>query len=587
MSRTSDSGPPDANVTNSSSPDFSGSGDPGQSLTLVELGVGAEGNPVGQTVADQDGLWVVGLSSILADGVHEFVVAESGDQGGTPRYSDRLSVTVDTTAPVAPVLDTGLFGFGPVTDASYTRVVRPVLRGTSEPLSIVTLYEEPVGSGGLAAALGLVPAIGTEEVGADGSWTLAPATDLVDGLHEWVAIATDIAGNQSSTSPVLAFTVDTVAPSAPPAPALANDTGGRSDQVWTASATPTLVGSAEPGSTVEIFDSFSGAGQLAGNAVAAPDGTWSYSFVRTLAVGLHDFSAAAMDAAGNVSQVSDLLHLSVQPSIPQLIVSLGTKLEKGLVQGPMLTGKALPGASITLEEGGKQIASIVVAPTGDWTYDASILADGNHAVTAMVTQADGTVTQSDPTTFDVQGPRFNFADHGQFGTLVGTDYSGPVGYLKAQLVSTSDENSVFGSSVPNVFLHSGKGDDALNASSGSNVLDGGAGSNFLTGATGSDGGFDTFFIDGRNVAATWDTVVNFHPRDVIDVFGYSPTRGSFNWSGDMGVAGYLGATLQIDLGDGQGSSTLVTLANLPASTIKVTTSLGDLGGLTYIELRLA
>lgn len=576
----------DSSLTNNPSPDFSGLADPGQTVTLLEVGSGTAGGPDGKTVAAEDGSWIVSPDSVLADGVHEFVVAESDGQGGPPRYSNTLLVTVDTTAPDAPTLDTGLFGFGLLGDGSLTRVARPLLRGTSEPSSTVTLFEEPVGSGGLAAALGLVPAIGTEAVGADGLWTFVPDADLADGQHEWVAMATDVAGNQS-VSPVLLFTVDTVAPLVPPAPALATITGGSSDVTSTSSTKPTLVGSAEPKSIVELFDGFPGADFLSGTTTSASDGTWSYTFTSPLKDGLHEFSVEAIDAAGNVSAMSEVLRLQVQASVPLPMVSLGTKLEKGLVQGTMLTGTALPGGSVTLGEGGHQITSIEVGPTGTWAYDGSHLSIGEHSITATVTQTDGTVTQSDPARFDVQASRFTFADRGELGTLIGSDYSGPVGYLTAQLVSTSDENSVFGSSVPNVFLHSGKGDDALNVSSGSNVLDGGAGSNFLTGATGSDGGFDTFFIDGRNSAPTWDTIVNFHPHDVIDVFGFSPTMGSFAWSGDMGAQGYLGSTIKIDLGDGRGSSTLVTLANLPSSTVTVATSEGNLGDLTYLELRLA
>ena len=131
-----------------------------------------------------------------------------------------------------------------------------------------------------------------------------------------------------------------------------------------------------------------------------------------------------------------------------------------------------------------------------------------------------------------------------------------ISYLQAEYSYTGSDNVVIGARVANLFLQSGAGEDALAAKAGSNVLDGGTGSNWLVGATGADGGTDTFFVDGRGSQVTWDTLLNFHPGDMLTLWGYNASTGSTSWSDNLGVAGYHGATLQADFGDGSGSYAL-------------------------------
>jgi Ca2+-binding RTX toxin-like protein len=119
-------------------------------------------------------------------------------------------------------------------------------------------------------------------------------------------------------------------------------------------------------------------------------------------------------------------------------------------------------------------------------------------------------------------------------------YSGPVGYLGHEFVDLNADNLNITATCPNVFLHSGSGEDALQVSSGNNVMDGGTGSNFLVGGTGND----TFFVDDRSAPADiWSTLVNFHSGDAATVWGVSPADFALNWSNNTGAAGYTGLTL--------------------------------------------
>jgi len=92
------------------------------------------------------------------------------------------------------------------------------------------------------------------------------------------------------------------------------------------------------------------------------------------------------------------------------------------------------------------------------------------------------------------------------------DYTGPVDSLQTEYINISTDSLNITATSPNMFIHTGAGNDAIAAYSGNNVLDGGAGSNFLTGGVGDD----TFFVDARGaVSDTWSTVRGFHSGRAI------------------------------------------------------------------------
>jgi Ca2+-binding RTX toxin-like protein len=138
-------------------------------------------------------------------------------------------------------------------------------------------------------------------------------------------------------------------------------------------------------------------------------------------------------------------------------------------------------------------------------------------------------------------------------------YTGPVSYLQNQFVEITPDNLNITTQHPNVFLHSGSGEDALQVMSGQNVLDGGTGSNFLVGGS----GHDTFFTDARGGGITWDTIVNFHPGDGITLWGYVPGVSQVvSWSNNDGAQGFQGITVHFSTrGDGVVDAS-ITLAGL-------------------------
>lgn len=121
-----------------------------------------------------------------------------------------------------------------------------------------------------------------------------------------------------------------------------------------------------------------------------------------------------------------------------------------------------------------------------------------------------------------------------------SSYSGPLSGLTDEFVDLSPHNLNMSTTQANVFLHSGAGQDALQASSGNNVLDGGTGSNFLTGGSGTD----TFFVDARGAASDiWSTMTNVHGGDSATVWGVNPKDFMLNWTDGQGADGAKGLTL--------------------------------------------
>jgi hypothetical protein len=172
---------------------------------------------------------------------------------------------------------------------------------------------------------------------------------------------------------------------------------------------------------------------------------------------------------------------------------------------------------------------------------ALTITDGNEVANASTTITGTAVTVAPPSPPVNAGGNFTINDE-TTGTQTfsnGDPYSGPVVGLMHQLILSGTDNLDIAATVPNSFIHSGSGNDAINVSAvnGNNVLDGSTGSNFLVGGTGDD----TFFVDDRGPPAdVYSTLVNFHSGDNATIFGVDPTSFKLNTLDGQGAAGFTG-----------------------------------------------
>jgi hypothetical protein len=156
----------------------------------------------------------------------------------------------------------------------------------------------------------------------------------------------------------------------------------------------------------------------------------------------------------------------------------------------------------------------------------------------------------------------------------GTPYSGPVAGLQSEFIDTTSDNLNVTANVPNVFIHAGSGEDAINVShaGGNNVLDGSTGSNFLVGGSGDD----TFFVDDRSPSADiWSTVSDFHTGDAATIFGITQNGFATSWVDGQGATGFTGLTLHVTApGVPTASLTLAGFSMADLSDGRISTSWG-------------
>ncbi len=356
-------------------PSISGNAEPGSTVTIYD------GEELIATVnADPSGNWNYTFTVPLTDGTHTISVTATDAAGNTSDPSDTLAIHVDTqkpATPAAPVLSGGHGG--------NTNDNTPTISGTTEPGATVTIYNngEP-----------------WTTVTADGSgnWSYTFAPALTDGEYHVTTTSTDVAGNTSDPSDPLQIIVDTQKPNIPTDNTLNN---GRDGYINT--STPTVSGTAEPGSTVTVYVN----GTPVGTTTADDDGKWSYTISPALEDGNYVITTTATDKAGNTSDESDPLPIIVDTQVPVTpdipVMTGGDDTGNFGTDTPSLSGHAEPGSTITIYDNGTPVATVIVGPSGDWSYTFDpALNEGNHEITVTVTDPAGnTSSPSAPYTMHI------------------------------------------------------------------------------------------------------------------------------------------------------------------------------------------
>jgi|GEM_PF-2275181 len=271
LDAAADSGVKGDGITNVAKVVVDGFATPGVTVTLLD-----GSTPVGAATANATtGAFAVTATSALADGVHTLNV-EASDAAGNLGPSASLSVTVDTTPPVAPSglaldpsADSGTKGDG-VTD-----VAKVVIDGFAEQGATVTLFD------------GSTP-VGTAIANATtGSFSIVSSSALADGLHTLNVEATDVAGNIGPASSINVV-IDTH-PIGASITGLTQTTSG-------SKTTVAITGSeADATSTVGIFEDGVSIG-----SVKPTNGVWSFTKTNVTNA-IHTFTTQTTDAAGDVA----------------------------------------------------------------------------------------------------------------------------------------------------------------------------------------------------------------------------------------------------------------------------------------------
>ena len=252
LAAASDSGSSSSdNVTNITTPVFTGTADVGATVQLLE------GSTVlGSATADASGNWSI-TSSVLASGTHN-IAARATDLAGNQATSTALVVTIDTSGPAVSVPDLAAASdSGSSSSDNVTNITTPVFTGTADVGATVQLLEGST-------------VLGSATADAVGNWSITSSV-LASGTHNIAARATDLAGNQA-TSTALMVTIDTSGSAVSvPDLAAASDSGSSSSDNMTNITTPVFTGTAEAGATVQLLEGST----VLGSATADAVGNWS------------------------------------------------------------------------------------------------------------------------------------------------------------------------------------------------------------------------------------------------------------------------------------------------------------------------
>ncbi|HEX5754098.1 MAG TPA: Ig-like domain-containing protein [Archangium sp.] len=338
---------PAALVTTTTTPVISGTAEANSTVTVK-----VDGTLVGSVTANASGIWSVTPATALGQGAHT-ATATAADAAGNTSLSASRSFTVDSEPPAAPVL-TAPAGFVGT---------RPTVSGTAEAGSTVAVMVDAT-------------PVGTGTANGSGAWSLTLPSPLSEGVHTATATATDAAGNTSSSSAARSFTVDTTAPAAPVITEPA---------AFTYTSTPSVLGTAEPGSTVTVKVD----GTTVGMVTADASGNWLLISTPILSDGAHTATATATDAAGNTSLSSAPRTFTVDTQIPANTVFSAPAAFVNTTT-PVISGTAEPGSRVDVKEVATLLGRVRADASGNWSITpATPLSDGTHTVSAYVTDAAG------------------------------------------------------------------------------------------------------------------------------------------------------------------------------------------------------
>ncbi|ELE9246100.1 BapA prefix-like domain-containing protein [Enterobacter kobei] len=423
-------------TTRDTTPTLSGTGNPGDTVTIYNGGVKLD-----DVVVDGTGNWTWTPATPLPNGTYDITltVTNMDGTGNESAPSQPVTITIDTDPPVTPaapvITDSVSQVTGPVPDGGTTNDPRPVLSGTGTANDVINITD---------TVNGIPTVVGTVTVDSTGNWSWRPDSNIGEGSHVYTATATDEAGNVSAASPAITITVDTVAPDTPVISAV----GGEPSGGFITDATPTVGGTGVNGETVIVYNN----GVEVGRVVVA-NGEWNLD-LPAQTDGPLNITVAGVDAAGNVSAPSPVFTVTldtVAPAIPQINAVSDSQLTNNVLYTrdgvPTLTGTGEPGSTVIVSvDGTPSAVPVTVQPNGSWTWTAdSTLADGQHTFTVSASDPAGNTSASSAPlnvtvdTLDPAAPdNLNLAAEGT--PLTGTAEAGSI-------ITVTDGSTVIGTGV--------------------------------------------------------------------------------------------------------------------------------------------
>ena len=307
------------------------------------------------------GGWITGTGSSFtaSTGAHSYLVRQIDAAGNTSTQSNAVTYTLDNSTPATPSL----------TLASDTG------SNTSDGLTNnVTINVSGLETGA------------TWQYQVDSSaWVDGTGSSFIanSAAHSYLVRQTDVAGNTSTQSNAVTYTLDTSAP-ATPGLTLASDTGSSASDGLTSNATIN-VSALETGATWQYQEDGSGSWITGSGA----------SF--TASNSTHTYWVRQIDAAGNTSATSTAVTYTLDNSTPTVNTTTFSVAENTTAVGTLVASEAVTwslgsGADTGLFTLTNGVLSFTTAPNYEMPRGSAFNAAGNndaYTVNVMATDAAG------------------------------------------------------------------------------------------------------------------------------------------------------------------------------------------------------
>ncbi|HGF1362135.1 TPA: Ig-like domain-containing protein [Enterobacter cloacae] len=397
----------DGMTTDDNKPTFTGKAEQGSTVTIYD-----NGQAIGSVVVtNTDGSWQYTPTTPLADGEHQFATQVTDPAGNASAIVEDITVNVSTGASYLQLLQV-------VDDVQETGGSRVLREGDVTNDSQVQLVgKATAGSTIIITDVGGVQ-LGTVKADANGDWEFTPLSSLSDGAHTLRITGTDPSNNP--LTPIdFDLVVDTVAPVAPVITNVLDDVNPVQGSVAhgkpTNDTTPEITGTAEKGSTVNVYHQVDATTRiLLGTAVAdSTTGLWTLQITdaNKLTEGTWNLVATSTDAAGNISTPSNTWTIVVDTTVSDAVINISSISEdRGASDTDFITSdntllingqltKALQAdewVEISLDNGATWTRASTVTSTS-WTVDMqnTPLNDGAYTIQARVVDNAGNVGSTD------------------------------------------------------------------------------------------------------------------------------------------------------------------------------------------------
>ncbi len=346
--------------------------------------LGVTGQEAGSTVQylvsnDQGATWqeTTAEQSNLADGIYQFKAVVTDVAGNTDETAIQ-TITVDTTAPVAGTL--AITEFEDTGSSASDKI-------TQDKNFKLSLSGQEAGSN--------VQYLVSKDQGATWQATTAEQSNLADGIYQFKAVVTDVAGNTAETA-IQTITVDTTAPVGTLAITEFNDSGSSAtDKISNDHNFKLGVTGQEAGSTVQYL-------------VSKDQGaTWQATTAEqsNMADGIYQFKAVVTDVAGNTAETA-IQTITVDTTAPVAGTLAITEFEDtGSSASDKITQDKNFKLSLSGQEAGSNVQYLVSKDQGaTWqatTAEQSNLADGIYQFKAVVTDVAGNSAETAAQTITV------------------------------------------------------------------------------------------------------------------------------------------------------------------------------------------